>query len=95
MSSSSKPFTRAYDNVWEQLTLKERKDLAGYRSVKDVHEVTREVQEKQGKKGRLRNLLKIEPYLDKLDRYAKVIAIFVSAKPEILALIWVCLLSCQ
>ncbi|KAF8536864.1 hypothetical protein BDD12DRAFT_781117 [Trichophaea hybrida] len=36
----------------------------------------------------LEHMNKIRPYLDGLQRYGDVIGLFVSSKPEILALIW-------
>ncbi|KAJ5826601.1 NACHT nucleoside triphosphatase [Penicillium robsamsonii] len=57
-------------------------------SMQDVYKFTTQLQEKQSKSNGLRNLGKIKPYLDRLKEYARVIEVFVSAKPEILALIW-------
>ncbi|KAH8887852.1 hypothetical protein GQ53DRAFT_872606 [Thozetella sp. PMI_491] len=57
-------------------------------SISDVYESTARLQEGILGKGRLRNLGKIRPFLDCIDSYAKVIEVFVGAKPELLALIW-------
>ncbi|KAF8533501.1 hypothetical protein BDD12DRAFT_946276 [Trichophaea hybrida] len=42
----------------------------------------------QAGRGMLGNMNKIRPYLDGLNRYGDVIAVFVSVKPDILGLIW-------
>jgi hypothetical protein len=53
-----------------------------------VYDATDKLQEEQAKKGHLRHLSKIEPYLEGLRGYASVIEVFMQAKPEMLALIW-------
>jgi len=82
-------FDQARVRVWEKLTPKERDKLAETDTIDDVWRVTQEVQEKQGKRGMLGNMSKIQSYLDGLQRYEKVIEVFVSSNPAILALIWV------
>lgn len=57
-------------------------------SIEQVYDATDRLQEEQAKKGHLRHLSKIEPYLAHLREYASVIEVFVQAKPDILALIW-------
>ena len=57
-------------------------------SINDVYDATDKLQAEQAKKGHLRHLSKIEPYLEGLRGYASVIEAFMQAKPEILALIW-------
>ncbi|KAH0565251.1 hypothetical protein GP486_001348 [Trichoglossum hirsutum] len=54
----------------------------------DVYDALERLQEEQGKRGRLRHLRKIDPYLERLRQYSEVINTFVQAKAEILALIW-------
>ncbi|KAF2792115.1 NACHT domain protein [Melanomma pulvis-pyrius CBS 109.77] len=57
-------------------------------SIDEVYDATNKLQEEQAKKGHLRHLSKIEPYLEGLRNYSSVIEVFTQAKPEILALIW-------
>lgn len=57
-------------------------------SAEQVYDLTDKLQRDQIKSGRLRNLAKIKPYLDRLQGYCGAIDTFVQAKPEILALIW-------
>jgi hypothetical protein len=56
--------------------------------VEDVYEITGKIQEDAAKKGRLRYLARIKPFLDGLSSFADVIEIFIQAKPDLLALIW-------
>ncbi|KAK9774329.1 putative NACHT domain-containing protein [Seiridium cardinale] len=57
-------------------------------SIDQVYDATDKLQEEQSKKGHLRNLARIAPYLTRLNDYAASIEVFVQVKPEILALIW-------
>ncbi|RAH68765.1 NACHT domain protein [Aspergillus aculeatinus CBS 121060] len=57
-------------------------------SIDEVYDLTDQLQAEQGRKGHLRHLAKIEPYLNRLRDYAAVIENFVQIKPEIMALIW-------
>ncbi|KAI9146903.1 Vegetative incompatibility protein [Paramyrothecium foliicola] len=54
----------------------------------EVYKATSKLQEDNAAKGRLRHLVKIKPFLDRLGEYATVIEVFVQVQPEILALIW-------
>jgi hypothetical protein len=68
----------------------EKVDFSQYRSIQEVYDVTDDIQRTQSSSGTLRNLSRIKPYLDGLSQYAGVIEVFVQAKPDLLALIWVC-----
>ncbi|PYI36155.1 NACHT domain protein [Aspergillus indologenus CBS 114.80] len=57
-------------------------------SIDVVYDLTDQLQAEQGRKGHLRHLAKIEPYLNRLRDYAAVIENFVQIKPEVMALIW-------
>ncbi|KAF8244056.1 hypothetical protein K440DRAFT_605468 [Wilcoxina mikolae CBS 423.85] len=81
-------FEQARDRVWKKLTPKEKGELAGTCTIHDVWEVTQKIQKEQAGRGMLGNMNKIRPYLDGLNRYGDVIAVFVSVKPDILGLIW-------
>ena len=48
-----------------------------------------EIQRTQAQRRSLRNLNKIRPFLNGLEQYSKVIEVFVNAKPDIMAFIWV------
>ncbi|KAK0739375.1 hypothetical protein B0T21DRAFT_362512 [Apiosordaria backusii] len=91
MSSSTPadPFNEAKERFKKDL-----KNAAVYdqvlqaNTIHDVYKFTNELQEKQAKTGSLRNLSKIQRYLEKLNHYASAVDTFVQVKPEILALIW-------
>ncbi|KAE8378971.1 NACHT domain protein [Aspergillus bertholletiae] len=55
-------------------------------TIDEVYKTTMKLQEEANGKGR--HLAKIRSFLDRLSKYAGIIETFVSAKPEILALIW-------
>jgi hypothetical protein len=57
-------------------------------SIDQVYDATDELQKEQAKKGHLRHLSKIEPYLQRLRDYSSVIEVFLQVKPDILGLIW-------
>jgi hypothetical protein len=57
-------------------------------TIDQVYDVTDKLQEEQAKKGHLRHLAKISPFLERLGSYTDSIDTFVQVKPEILALIW-------
>ena len=64
-------------------------DFSQFTSIDKVYEATEKIQEEQGKTNTLRNLKRIQPYLDGLNQYAGVFDTFIQAKPEILTFIWV------
>jgi hypothetical protein len=53
-----------------------------------VWDAISDIQEKQHSQGRLRNMAKIDAFLRRMEAYGSVIDTFVSAKADILALIW-------
>ena len=58
------------------------------RSIDEVYDATDAIQKERAKKGHLRHLAKIQPFLENLRNYAGVIEQFVQAKPDVPALIW-------
>ena len=87
--ASLEPFERAHKKVWKNLTAEEKNKLAATCTIEDVRKIAVDIQKEQAKRHELGNMNKIRPYLNALERYDDIIKIFVSAKPEILALIWV------
>ena len=55
----------------------------------DLKQDITEIQKEQARRRGSQNLTKIRPFLNGLAQYAKVIEVFVAAKPDILACIWV------
>ncbi|PKX97986.1 uncharacterized protein P174DRAFT_508347 [Aspergillus novofumigatus IBT 16806] len=62
--------------------------LLAVTSIDEVYDLTDKLQADQGRKGHLRHLAKIEPFLNRLREYTGVIDTFVQVYPEIMGLIW-------
>jgi len=88
-STDSEPFTKACECVWKKLTDNEKRNFSKWITIADVYNEVKEIQHKQAETKTLRNLQKIRPYVDLLGKYSSVIEVFVQAKPDVLALIWV------
>lgn len=86
-------FKSAYEDAWGQLKHNEQLALAKVRSINDVYEEIKRIQDEQGKAGRLANMRRIQPYIDGLNKYSEAVAIFIQVKPELLSLIWVRIFS--
>ncbi|KAL4905604.1 hypothetical protein BDW74DRAFT_167782 [Aspergillus multicolor] len=63
-------------------------EILAVKSINEVYDLTDKLQAEQGKKGQLRHLAKIEPFLNRLREYAGVIEVFLQVQPDIMALIW-------
>ncbi|KAM7189880.1 hypothetical protein V8F33_009789 [Rhypophila sp. PSN 637] len=63
-------------------------EILKIRSIDQVYDIAEAIQAEQAKTGHLRHLAKIEKYLERMKLYTDAIDTFVSAKPDILALIW-------
>lgn len=88
-------FELARDDFLNSLEHPEKYNLSAFTTIKDVHGEIERIQVEQGRKGCLRNLKKIQPYLECITQFSGVIDTFVQVKPDILALIWVCeVVSC-
>jgi hypothetical protein len=61
-----------------------------FTSIDEVYKAAEAIQSAQARKRTTRNLRKIEPFLECLRHYGEVIETFVTVKPDVLALIWVC-----
>ena len=89
MSSVLEAFEAAKDEFLNGLPEAERAKYSQFTSIEEVYDAADQIQQEQGKIRTLRNLKRIQPYLDCLNHYASVIDTFVQAKAEFLALIWV------
>ncbi|CAH0041024.1 unnamed protein product [Clonostachys rhizophaga] len=93
-ASSPDPFQAAFTEAAHDFKSKLNNDdlyreILKVHSIDQVYDVTDKLQAEQAKKkGRMRNLARIKPYLEKLREYHNVINVFVQAKPDIMALIW-------
>jgi hypothetical protein len=82
-------FEAAQAEFNSQFHVGERIDFSQYQSIEDVYDTTDAIQTRQSKSTMLRSLGRIKPYLECLKQFQGVIEVFVSAKPDLLALIWV------
>jgi hypothetical protein len=82
-------FQSAATDFLESLADKESFDFSGFQTVDDVIKEIQKTQDEQGRTRGLRNMKKIQPFLDGIQQYANVLNTFVQVKPDVLALIWV------
>lgn len=67
-------------------------DFQEFTTINDVYKAAEEVQLAQARTRSTRNLRQIQPFLECLRHYGDIIETFVTVKPDILALIWVCIM---
>ena len=81
-------FTRALQRFQDGLTAEE---IAEFRvaTIDDVWDMAAKLQTEQSARHSMQNMARIEPFISGLTRYAGVIEVFVQAKPDIMAFIWV------
>jgi hypothetical protein len=87
------PVQQVFESVIKDFKLNLKDDelfsaISKTTTIDEVYDATDKLQEEQAKKGHLRHLSKIQPYLEGLNAYASVIEVFLQAKQEVLALIW-------
>jgi hypothetical protein len=93
MNDVNDPFDAAFESLIQEFRSK-LKDDALYReilktkNIEEVYNITDKLQEEQARTGRMRHMSKITPFLEGLNGYARVIEVFMQAKPDVLALIW-------
>ena len=87
--SAQSVFDAAVRDFQEELADRDEFDFRGIETIDDVYKEIEITQEEQGRKRKLRNLRRIEPFLACLEQYSDVLDTFVQAKPNVLALIWV------
>jgi len=83
-------FERALGRFLGSLDVEEKKSFDRINTVDDVWTLIESLEEEQGARKSLRNMKRLEPFINALSQYAKVIEVFVQAKPEIGSLLWVC-----
>jgi hypothetical protein len=64
------------------------RDIIQVKSIEEVYNATDKLQQEQGKKGHLRHLSKIAPYLTRINDYKNAVDVFIQVKPDLLGLIW-------
>ncbi|KAK6225175.1 nacht domain protein [Colletotrichum tabaci] len=63
-------------------------DFASFPTIDDVYRAAEKLQDQQATTRTMRNMRKIEPFLETLRHYGGVVDTFVQVKPDVLALIW-------
>ncbi len=88
-ASAQSIFDSAVKDFQDELVDRKEFDFRGIETIDDVYKDINITQEEQGRKGMLRNMKRIEPFLACLEQYSAVLDTFVQVKANILALIWV------
>jgi hypothetical protein len=81
-------FALALSNFKDNLPREEIQAFTGS-TLEDIRKEASAIQAMQEKKGMLRNMRRIQPLINGLTQFSGVIEVFVQAKPEVLAFIWV------
>lgn len=90
MAASAKSlFDAAVKDFQDELPDRDEFDFRGIETIDDVYKEIDRTQDEQGRKGTLRNMKRIEPFLACLEQYSGVLDTFVQVKANVLALIWV------
>lgn len=82
-------FDTAVKDFQDELADRDEVDFRGIETIDDVYKEIGIIQEEQGRKGKLRFMKRIEPFLACLEQYSDVLDTFVQVKANVLALIWV------
>lgn len=82
-------FEAVRDDFLKTVKHPEKHEFTKFTTAKDVWDATEEIQRKQSKTKTLRGLNRIRPFLEALEQFSGTIEVFVQAKADILALIWV------
>ena len=84
----SRSFQRALDKFIKGLTINQRQEFP-ICTLEDVHQTIMTIQEKRGSQKAMRNMSRIQAFLEALDQYGKVMETFLNCTP-FLGYIWVC-----
>ncbi|KAF8465673.1 hypothetical protein BDZ91DRAFT_220674 [Kalaharituber pfeilii] len=88
--TTSRAFQKALENFMAKLSKEQLKEFQDFGSIQHVYICTKELQDKHKQNRTERYLARLNPYLDGLQQYAKVIDVLVQIRPEIMAIIWGC-----
>jgi len=80
-------FDHALQNFTRNLSPQEKEDFR-FARISDVYGEIDRIQKIQEARGLLRNLRRIQPFVEGLNRYSKIIEQFVNVKPAVLSFIW-------
>ena len=93
-ASTTSSFDAAVRDFQNEFADQEAFDFSAFQTIDEVYNEINKTQEEQGRRGQLRNMKKLAPFLDCLAQYSGVLDTFVQVKPDVLALIWVCIIDC-
>ena len=88
MPPTKDPFTAALERFRNNLTATEITQF-NLTTIDDVWAEVIKIQREQGARRSLQNMARIEPFINGLRNYSAVLEVFIQAKPEIMAFIWV------
>jgi len=88
MEQATLAFTRALHRFQAGLTDEELSQFK-FTTIDDVWDAARYLQREQSSRFSMRNMGRLAPFINGLSRYSSVIEVFVQAKPDIMAFIWV------
>ena len=88
-ASAKSIFDAAVEDFQNDLPDRDEFDFLAIETIDDVYKEIDRTQEEQGRKGQLRNMKKIAPFLACLEQYSQVLDTLIQVKPSVLALIWV------
>lgn len=82
-------FQNATDKFTKSLTAQQRQEFAAC-SLDDVRQSIVNIQEKRGNQKIMRNMARIQAFLEAMDQYRKVVESFLNCTP-FLGYVWVCI----
>jgi hypothetical protein len=85
--SPSTSFQRAVDKFNKNLTVKQRQEFSVC-SLEDVRQTVVTIQEKQGSQKKMRNMARIQAFLEAMEQYEEIVKAFLNCTP-FLCYIWV------
>jgi hypothetical protein len=88
-SATLDAFESALKEFMNSLTHKDDYDFSRFKTIDDVYDETDKIQKKQGREGTLRNMRKMQPFLDCLSQFSEILGTFTEPKPGILNIVWV------
>jgi hypothetical protein len=83
----STSFQRAVEKFTKSLTIKQRQEFTVC-SLDDVHQTVVTVQERRGDQKDMRNMARLQAFLEAMDQYRKVVEAFLNCTP-FLGYVWV------
>ncbi|KAF8465683.1 hypothetical protein BDZ91DRAFT_794710 [Kalaharituber pfeilii] len=88
--TTSQAFLKAFRKFTEKLSKEHLEEFLNLGSMKDVYMCIQQLEDKLKQNKTQRYLARLNPYLEGLQQYAKVIDVIVQIRPEIMAIVWGC-----